>query len=89
MGNGCGWEETLSIIFSGTEISCISIVQGLYMIIMDLNMGVALTERLSVRGHTEFFEVVDSDTDTHYNATTILNQRTISEDRIKAHLMQE
>lgn len=52
-------------------------------------MGIALTERLSVRGHMEFFEVVDSDTDTHYNATTISDQRTIGEDRIKAQLMQE
>ena len=52
-------------------------------------MGISLTERLSVRGHMEFFEVVDSATDTHYNATTILNQRTISEDRIKAQLMKE
>ena len=52
-------------------------------------MGIALTERLSVRENMEFFEVVDSDTDTHYNATTILNQRTISEDRIKVQLMKE
>ena len=52
-------------------------------------MGIALTERLSARGHMEFFEVVDSDTDIHYNATTMLNQRTISEDRIKTQLMKE
>ncbi len=59
------------------------------MNIVDSHMGISLTERLSVRGHMEFFEVVDSATDTHYNATTILNQRTISEDRIKVQLMKE
>ena len=52
-------------------------------------MGIALTERLSVRGHMEFFEVVDSDTDIHYNATTIADQRNISEDRMKSQLMKE
>ena len=89
MGNGCGWEETLSIFFSGTEISCISIVQGLYMNIVDSHMGISLTERLSVRGHMEFFEVVDSDTSTHYNATTISDQRNIADNHTKTQLMKE
>lgn len=54
------------------------------MNMVDSHMGISLTERLSVRGHMEFFEVVDSDTNIHYNATTILNQRTIGEDLHKA-----
>ena len=52
-------------------------------------MGIALTERLSVRGHTEFFEVVDSDTNIHYNATTIADQRKIADNHTKAQLMKE
>ena len=52
-------------------------------------MGIALTERLSVRGHMEFFEVVDSDTDMHYNATTISDQRKIADNHTKAQLMKE
>ena len=52
-------------------------------------MGIALTERLSVRGYMEFFEVVDSDTSTHYNATTISDQRKIEDNHIKAQLMKE
>ena len=89
LGDRCDWEGILSILFSGTEESCTSIAQGLCISRLDSQMGIALTERLSVRGHMKFFEVVDSDTDSHYNATTILNQRTIGEDRIKAQLMQE
>ena len=52
-------------------------------------MGIALTERLSVRGYMEFFEVVDSDTSTHYNATTIADQRKIADNHTKAQLMKE
>ena len=52
-------------------------------------MGIALTERLSVRENMEFFEVVDSDTDTHYNATTISDQRKIADNHTKAQLMKE
>ena len=52
-------------------------------------MGIALTERLSVRGHMEFFEVVDSDTNIHYNATTIADQRKIADNHTKAQLMKE
>ena len=89
LGDGCSWEGILSNLFSGVIVACTSIAQGLYMRRLDSQMGIALTERLSVRGHMKFFEVVDSDTDIHYNATTMLNQRTISEDRIKTQLMKE
>ena len=89
VGDGCSWEGILSNLFSGVIVACTSIAQGLYMRRLDSQMGIALTERLSARGHMEFFEVVDSDTDIHYNATTMLNQRTISEDRIKTQLMKE
>ena len=56
---------------------------------LDSQMGIALTERLSARGHMEFFEVVDSDTDIHYNATTIADQRKIADNHTKAQLMKE
>ena len=52
-------------------------------------MGIALTERLSVRENMEFFEVVDSDTNNHYNVTTISDQRKIADNHTKAQLMQE
>ena len=89
LGDRCDWEEILSILFSGAEVSCTSIVQGLCISRVDLHMGIALTERLSVRGYMEFFEVVDSDTSTHYNATTISDQRKIEDNHIKAQLMKE
>ena len=59
------------------------------MNIVDSHMGISLTERLSVRGHMEFFEVVDSATDMHYNATTISDQRKIADNHTKAQLMKE
>ncbi len=89
LGDRCDWEGILSNLFSGSKVSCISIVQGLYMNIVDSHMGISLTERLSVRGHMEFFEVVDSDTDMHYNATTISDQRKIADNHTKAQLMKE
>ena len=87
--DGCGWEGILSILFSGSQAACISIAQGLYISSLDSQMGIALTERLSARGHMEFFEVVDPDTGIHYNATTISAQRKLSENHTKAQLMQE
>ena len=89
LGDRCDWEGILSILFSGTEESCTSIAQGLCISRLDSQMGIALTERLSVRGHMKFFEVVDSATDMHYNATTISDQRKIADNHTKAQLMKE